>query len=198
MLRCIEYGCHIPCFHASIVLLYPVSGNYPAVALYGDHVSKEIEKMCATKVLYPVHSSSVKFYTPINAVIKNSDKNHARTIANIHITDQASLTRASDILMVADISKMKIRVTTDHTAICLNSCSYSPVFSYSTIADATLHARRRHWSVLSFLSDRSGWSASSVRCILDVLEFGILRVPIIQVHSAQSIIDGSCTLMTHI
>ena len=103
MLRCIKYGWHISCSYASIVPLYPVSGNYPAVALYANHVSKEIEKMCATKVLYPVHSSSFKFHTPINAVIKNFYKNRARTIANIHITDQASLTRASDMLVAAGL-----------------------------------------------------------------------------------------------
>jgi len=64
--------------------------------------------MCATKVLYPVHSSSVKIHTPINSVIKNSDKNRARTIANIHITDQASLTRASDILVRLRFVKLPI------------------------------------------------------------------------------------------
>ena len=142
MLRCIEYGWHIPCSYNSIVPLYRVSGNYPAVALYADHVSKEIAKMCATKVLYPVHPSSVRFHTPINAVIKNSDKNRARTIANIHITDQESLTRASDILVAAGLSKIKIRVTTDHTATGLNSCSYSPAFSYPTIADALRHVKQ--------------------------------------------------------
>ena len=53
--------------------------------------------MGEAKVLYSVHPSSVRFYTPINAVLKNSDKNRARTITDIIITDQTSLTRASDI-----------------------------------------------------------------------------------------------------
>ena len=79
---------HIPPSSLSIMFL-------AIVAFYADHVSKEIAKMCATKVFYPVHRSSVRFHTPINAVIKNSDKNRARAIANIHITDQESLTRAS-------------------------------------------------------------------------------------------------------
>jgi len=163
MLRCIEYGWHIPCSYNSIVPLYHVTGNYPAVALYADHVSKEIAKMCATKVLYPIHPSAVRFYTPINAVIKNSDKNRARTIADINITDQTSLTRASDILLAAGLSKIKIRVTTDHTATGLNSSSSLAGFqlSYHCRCPSSCHAGllyvcRRHRAVLSFLSDRSG------------------------------------------
>ena len=81
-------------------------GNYPAVGLYSDHVSKELDKMCATKVLHPIAPGSVRFHTPINAVLKNSDKNRARTIAGIIIKDQASLTRASDILVSQGLAKI--------------------------------------------------------------------------------------------
>ena len=139
MLRCITHGWHIPCDYDAIVPLYKVSGNYPAVGLYSDHVSKELDKMCATKVLHPIAPGSVRFNTPINAVLKNSDKNRARTIAGIIIKDQASLTRASDILVSQGLAKIKIRLTTDHTATGLNSRSYSPAFSYPSIADALRH-----------------------------------------------------------
>ena len=125
MPRCITHGWHIPCDYNAIVPLYKVSGNYPAVGLYSDHVSKELDKMCATKVLHPIAPGSVRFYTPINAVLKNSDKNRARTIANIIIEDQASLTRASDILVSQGLANIKIRLTTDHTATGLNSRLYS-------------------------------------------------------------------------
>jgi hypothetical protein len=140
MLRCITHGWHIPCDYSAIVPLYKVSGNYPAVVLYSDHVSKELDKMCATKVLHPIAPGSVRFYTPINAVLKNSDKNRARTIAGIIIKDQASLTRASDILVSQGLAKIKIHLTTDHTTTGLNSQSYSPAFSYPSIADALRHA----------------------------------------------------------
>ncbi len=92
--------------------------------------------MCATRVLHPIVPSSVNLYTPINAVIKNSYKYRARANANVVITNQASLTYASDILVSQGLAKIKIRLTTDHTATGLNSCSYSPVFSHPSIADA--------------------------------------------------------------
>jgi hypothetical protein len=74
------------------------------------------------------------FCTPINAVLKNSDKNQARTIADIIIKDQASFTRSSDILVSQGLAKIKIRLTTDHTATGLNSQSYSPAFRVVTCA----------------------------------------------------------------
>jgi hypothetical protein len=73
------------------------------VGLYSDHVSKELDKMCAIKVLHPIAPGSARFHTPINAVLKNSDKNRARTIA-------ASLTRASGILVYQGLTKIKIRL----------------------------------------------------------------------------------------
>ena len=136
MLRCISHGWHIPCEYTSIVPLYKVTGNYPAVALYSTHVDAELEKMCASQVLHPIQGSSARFLTPINAVIKNSDRNRARTIAHINITDQDSLTRASNVLVAQGLPKIKIRLTTDHSATGLNYCSYSPPFSYPTISDA--------------------------------------------------------------
>ena len=67
-------------------------------------------------VLHPILGSSARFLMPINAVIKNSDRNRARTIAHINITDQDSLTRASSALVAQGLSKIKIRLTTDHSA----------------------------------------------------------------------------------
>ena len=136
LLRYISHGWHIPCEYTSIVPLYKVTGNYPAVALYSTHVDAELEKMCASQVLHPIQGSSARFLTPINAVIKNSDPNRARTIAHINITDQDSLTRASNVLVAQGLPKIKIRLTTDHSATGLNYCSYSPPFSYPTISDA--------------------------------------------------------------
>lgn len=136
MLRCITHGWHIPCDYPAITPLYHVSSNYPAVALYDSHVEAEIDKMCATHVLHPIPRSSARFITPINAVIKNSDRNRARAIAQIEINDQLSLSRASAALVAQGLPKIKIRLTTDHSATGLNFCSYSPPFSYPTIADA--------------------------------------------------------------
>ena len=72
MLRWVTHGWHIPCDYSSITPLYKVKSKYPAVLAYSDHVAKELDKMCATRVLHPIALSSVNFYTPINAVIKNS------------------------------------------------------------------------------------------------------------------------------
>jgi hypothetical protein len=81
------------CHYGAITLLYKVMNKYPAVLVYSDHVAKDLDKMCATCVLHPIAQSSVNFFTLINAVIKSFDNNCARTIANVVITDQTSLTR---------------------------------------------------------------------------------------------------------
>jgi len=110
MLRCISYGWHIPCDYASIIPLNKVTGNYPAVALYSTHVDAELEKICSMQVLHPVLRSSARFSTPINAVIKNSDRNRALTIAGVGIKDQDTLTRVSSILFSQGLPKIKIRL----------------------------------------------------------------------------------------
>lgn len=200
MLRCITHGWHIPCSYDQIVPLYSVTGNYSAVRLYSDHVSKEIEKMCATRVLHPVVHSSVRFYIPINVVIKNSDKNRTRTIGNIHIADQASLTKASDLLVAVGLPKIKIRVTTDHTATGINSCSYSSAFSYPTDADALQHVtqdcfmcvadiERYFYTYPTAHDDRSNFCIQYGRFSLMYVSAALAtqHVPTIQVHLEQSI-----------
>jgi len=123
MLRCITHGWHIPC-------------DYTAIVPTQQWVCTRI--MCPRSLTRCV-PLKYSFYTPINAVLKNSDKNRARTIAGIIIKDQASLTRSSDILVSQGLAKIKIRLTTDHTASGLNSQSYSLAFSYPSIADALRH-----------------------------------------------------------
>lgn len=79
---------------------------------------------------------SARSLTPINADIKNCDRNRARTIVHINISDQESLTRASIILVAQSLPTIKIQLTTDYSATDLNYCSYSSPFSYQTISNA--------------------------------------------------------------
>ena len=51
--------------------------------LCSDYVSEELGKMCATKELHFITPGAVRFHTPINAVLENSDKNRARIIARV-------------------------------------------------------------------------------------------------------------------
>ena len=139
MLRCITHGWHIPCNYSAIVPRYRVTGNYPAIDLYPASVAAEFLNMTIDSVIYPIARSSVRFLTPMNAVIKNSDKNRARTVAGISIVDQLSLQAASDYFIARGLPKVKIRLTIDHTATGLNLQSYSPAFSYPSISDALRH-----------------------------------------------------------
>lgn len=124
-------------FPATIQPLFPSTRSLATIPL--SHYTRLMWLQNLTKcVLHKsfILSRSARFLTPINAVIKNSDRNRARTIAHINITDQDSLARASTVLVAQGLSKIKIRLTTDHSATGLNYCSYSPPFSYPTISDA--------------------------------------------------------------
>ena len=139
MLRCITHGWHIPCDYSAIVPRYRVTGNYPAIDLYRPSVDAEFSDMANDGLIYPIARSCVQFLTPMNASIKNSDKNRSRTVAGIHIIDQPTLQAASSYFVARGLPKVKVRLTIDHTATGLNQQSYSPAFSYPTIADALRH-----------------------------------------------------------
>lgn len=139
MLRCITHGWHIPCNYSAIVPRYRVTGNYPAIDLFRSSVDAEFCNMANDGVIYPIARSCVRFLTPMNAIIKNSDKNRSRTVAGIHIIDQPTLRAASAYFVDRGLPKVKIRLTIDHTATGLNQQSYSPAFSYPSIADALRH-----------------------------------------------------------
>ena len=71
---------------AAIVPRYRGTGNYPAIEIYSASVAAEFLNI----VIYPIVHSSDRFLTPMNAVIKNSDKNRARAVAGISMVEQLS------------------------------------------------------------------------------------------------------------
>lgn len=136
MLKCITHGWHPPCRYQEIVPKYYTNGNYPSVALYDSSARKEFDDMVANHVLIPTRPSNVAVLNPLGIVIKNSDKMRAKVLAGIVVTDQASLTLASDRLVAAGHAKIKCRVTTDLSATGVNAASFRPPFRYPSLGDA--------------------------------------------------------------
>ncbi len=66
-------------------------------------------------------------------------------MAGIHIIDH---------FVDRGLPKVKIRLTIDHTATGLNQQSYSPAFSYPSIADALRHVTPDCYSYPTALDDR--------------------------------------------
>lgn len=135
MLRCITHGWRPP-FLQPITPQYSVSGNYATIALYHQAVDKEIQDMIHNGVLIQHTARPHSIFSPLGAVLKNSDRMRAKTLVHISIKDQASLSAASAALLAIGQPKIKCRVTTDSTASGLNKACYSPAFHYPALSDA--------------------------------------------------------------
>lgn len=136
MLKCITHGWHPPCRYKAIVPKYYTNGNYPSVSLYDSSARKEFTDMVNNNVLIPTRPENVAILNPLGIVIKNSDKMRARVLANVVVTDQESLSLASERLIAAGHAKIKCRVTTDLSATGVNDASYRPPFRYPSLGDA--------------------------------------------------------------
>jgi hypothetical protein len=102
--------------------------------------SKEFLDMVEQGVLRLIDSSFIKhspnyFTSPMGAQVKNSDLIRAKVLAEIRVTDQASLDRATTVLLQKGSSKIKCRITLDPTATGINDATPSVPFRYPSIAD---------------------------------------------------------------
>jgi hypothetical protein len=98
--------------------------------------------MINNNVLIPCGSGGAKVINPMGAILKNSDKVRASVLVGVAITNQPSLSRASDLLVAAGYPKVKCRLTTDLTATGINAASYSPPFRYPSLGDVLRVVRR--------------------------------------------------------
>jgi hypothetical protein len=116
--------------------------NSKNAVAYEEQLAKEFEAMLEHGVVEEVPLSSIVCINPIGAVIKNSDKQRARTLVNVIVTDSGTIRKASEALVAMGQPKIKCRMSTDCTGSGLNGASYSPPFAYSSIAEAIKLVRR--------------------------------------------------------
>ena len=138
MLLCVTNGWHPPIASANIVPKYSTVGNYPTIDLYPESVTKEFDDMLSHGVVVPFHdfySTPISIINPLGAILKNSDKVRAKTQAGITITDQLTLSQASNTLISMGFPKIKSRIITDVTATGINAAAYSPPFRYPSFHD---------------------------------------------------------------
>ena len=75
-------------------------------------------------------------YCPLGMKIKSSDLARARVITGINIKNENDLEKANLLLLEQGSTKVKVRITTDATAVGLNDVSYKPPFRYPSVSDA--------------------------------------------------------------
>jgi len=142
MLKCITHGWHIPCQYDQIQPLYHIHGNYEAVSRYKTSCDIEIGNMVKDQVLIPCDRKFVKFLTPMNAILKNSDKVRAKVLVNVIVSDQISLDLANTKLALMNQPKIKVRLAVDHTGTGLNAKTYAPSFMYPSLSHALSRVTR--------------------------------------------------------
>lgn len=135
MLRCITHGWQPPFDATRIAPRYTTHGNYPSLASFPDSVRKEITDMISQGVLRPAAADKPGLTHPLGAQVKNSDRVRARVLANVEITDQASMDAASTALLALGSTKVKCRLTLDPTATGLNDATDDAPFRYPSLHD---------------------------------------------------------------
>ena len=133
---CISHGWNPIIDVPSIKPVYAVSGNYPSVERFSVSTEKEFAKMLLWGVAAPAPPDLRGIVCPMGAVIKSSDRVRARILADVIITDSASLALANEILLLKGYSAIKARITVDATAPGINAAAFTPPFSYSGPQDA--------------------------------------------------------------
>lgn len=136
MIKCITHGWDIPCNYRNIQPLYSIHGNYDALRRYPTSCDIEFQDMIQDNVVIECDRRNVKFLTPMNAIIKNSDKIRAKVLVHTTIVDQLSLNIANEKLLSMNQPKIKVRLAVDHTGTGLNAQTYTPAFRYPNIGHA--------------------------------------------------------------
>ena len=119
MLDCVIYGWYPPVDRDKVRPRYNLS-NSRNTALFSDHVDKEFSSLLERGIVEPADDPKISIFNPIGVVIKNSDKQRARTLVGIEVTDSASLKRASEELISKGSAKIKCRIIVDSSASGVN------------------------------------------------------------------------------
>jgi hypothetical protein len=91
--------------------------------------------MISQGVLRPTDPTTPGLTHPLGAQVKNSDRIRARVLANVDITDQASMDTASAALLALGSNKVKCRLTLDPSATGLNDATADAPFRYPSLHD---------------------------------------------------------------
>jgi hypothetical protein len=139
LLQPLIYGWE-PLVEEDKLLRNKVVSNYPNFSLFPTAVKKELDKMLSTGLL--VTAASVKLddndiiFSPMNAIVKNSDKVKTKVLTGIDIIDEDSLNSANAALKLLNIPPVKARITNDLSRSNVNELTViKPGFSYSSLHD---------------------------------------------------------------
>jgi hypothetical protein len=114
---------------------YEVDGNYKGVEVFGGSCGKEVKKMtdkgAAVEVAVPKgwHACWMGIIAPLGAVLKNGDKARAKTLCQVDIVDQPSLSLANDRLVELGLPAIKVRLSHDMAQPGANDASPDAPFS---------------------------------------------------------------------
>jgi hypothetical protein len=135
MLDCIIYGWNPP-IHRPDIKPRANLKNSKNASVYSVQMKKEFQMMQDHGVVELAREDQVICINPMGAVVKNSDKQRAKTLVHVNVVDSDSLQEASDRLVAIGQPKIKCRISTDCTGSGLNGASNSPRFAYSSISQA--------------------------------------------------------------
>ena len=139
LLQPLIYGWE-PLVDTDKLLRNKVVSNYPNFSLFPTAVKKELDKMLATGLLVTATSVNLEdkdiVFSPMNAIVKNSDKIKTKVLTGIYISDEDSLNAANIALELLKIPPVKARITNDLSRSGVNELTASkPGFSYSSLHD---------------------------------------------------------------
>lgn len=135
LLRCITHGWCPPIAPHQVRPCGVYKGNYETVAQYSESADKEIGAMLESKIIEECADHPQAAWTPLGVVIKNSDMVRAKVRVGIEVTDQASLTLASNALIALGDKKIGCRPISDCTASGVNGATPPAPFRYPSFAN---------------------------------------------------------------
>ena len=134
--RCLRHGWN-PRLTGPIIPRRPYTGNYPpAQQHFWPAVDSDIAKLLHSGAIVALDSSSSgTCYTPLNCVLKNSDRQRALAVTGLNIRDADTLATINAILASAGQAPVKVRTVFDVTATGVNAVMETPPHSLPSIDD---------------------------------------------------------------
>jgi len=133
---CLRYGWD-PQLTGPIEQLRPYHGNYPQSQAYNESCSNEVAKLLANGAICPLDSvgTSDCAFTPLNCVVKNSDRQRVVALLNEHFHDDATLRPINAFLEQHGYPPVKIRTVFDVTVTGVNAVMEKPPHTLASIDD---------------------------------------------------------------